>query len=54
MTTVFVPPGPRGHPVLGSIREIQRDNVSAFMHAFRHHGDIVNLSGIDLRNTSVG
>ncbi|MEU1786458.1 cytochrome P450 [Streptomyces sparsogenes] len=45
MTTVFVPPGPRGHPVLGSIREIQRDNVSAFMHAFRHHGDIVNFRG---------
>jgi hypothetical protein len=20
-------PGPRGHPILGSIREIQRDNV---------------------------
>ncbi|MDT3395891.1 cytochrome P450 [Streptomyces sp. B1866] len=45
MTTALVPPGPRGHPVLGSIREIQRDNVSAFMDAFRHHGDIVNFRG---------
>jgi cytochrome P450 len=45
MTTTLLPPGPRGHPVLGSIREIQRDNVSAFMEAFRHHGDIVNFRG---------
>lgn len=38
-------PGPRGHPILGSIREIQRDNVQAFMDAWRQYGDIVHFRG---------
>jgi cytochrome P450 len=38
-------PGPRGHPVLGSIREIQRDNVQAFMDAWLEYGDIVHFRG---------
>jgi cytochrome P450 len=38
-------PGPRGHPILGSIREIQRDNVQAFMDAWREYGDIVHFRG---------
>jgi cytochrome P450 len=38
-------PGPRGHPVLGSIREIQRDNVQAFMDAWLQYGDIVHFRG---------
>jgi cytochrome P450 len=38
-------PGPRGHPILGSIREIQRDNVQAFMDAWRAYGDIVHFRG---------
>jgi cytochrome P450 len=38
-------PGPRGHPILGSIREIQRDNVQAFMDAWRKYGDIVHFRG---------
>ena len=38
-------PGPRGHPILGSIREIQRDNVQAFMDAWLAHGDIVHFRG---------
>jgi cytochrome P450 len=53
MTTVAVEPqvqgrpipGPRGHPVLGSIREIQRDNVQAFMDAWLEYGDIVHFRG---------
>jgi len=38
-------PGPRGHPVLGSIREIQKDNVQAFMDAWGEYGDIVHFRG---------
>jgi len=38
-------PGPRGHPVLGSIREIQKDNVQAFMDAWQEYGDIVHFRG---------
>ena len=38
-------PGPRGNPILGSIREIQRDNVQAFMDAWREYGDIVHFRG---------
>jgi len=45
VTSTLAPPGPRGHPILGSIREIQRDNVGAFMSAFRSYGDIVRFRG---------
>jgi cytochrome P450 len=38
-------PGPRGHPILGSIRQIQRDNVQTFMDAWRQYGDIVHFRG---------
>jgi cytochrome P450 len=40
-----VPPGPRGHPILGSVVDIQRDNVQTFMDAFRRYGDIVHFRG---------
>jgi cytochrome P450 len=38
-------PGPRGNPVLGSIRDIQRDNIQTFMDAWRQYGDIVHFRG---------
>lgn len=38
-------PGPKGYPLLGSIPDIQRDNIQAFMNAWRAHGDIVHFSG---------
>ncbi len=38
-------PGPRGLPVLGSIRDIQRDNIQTFMDAWREYGDIVHFRG---------
>ena len=38
-------PGPRGNPILGSIRDIQRDNVQTFMDAWREYGDIVHFRG---------
>jgi cytochrome P450 len=40
-----VPPGPRGHPLLGSIPAIRRDNVHAFLDAWRRYGDTVRLRG---------
>jgi cytochrome P450 len=39
------PPGPRGHPILGSVVDIQRDNVQTFMDAFRRYGDIIHFRG---------
>ena len=38
-------PGPRGHFLLGSIRDIQRDNVQTFMDAWREYGDVVHFRG---------
>jgi cytochrome P450 len=38
-------PGPRGKPVLGSILDIQRDNIQTFMDAWREYGDIVHFRG---------
>ena len=38
-------PGPRGNILLGSIRDIQRDNVQTFMDAWREYGDIVHFRG---------
>src|SRR3990170_3045209 len=38
-------PGPRGNFLLGSIRDIQRDNIQTFMDAWREYGDIVHFRG---------
>ena len=38
-------PGPRGNLLLGSIRDIQRDNVQTFMDAWREYGDVVRFRG---------
>ena len=38
-------PGPRGHVLLGSIRDIQRDNIQTFIDAWRQYGDIVHFRG---------
>jgi cytochrome P450 len=38
-------PGPRGHLLLGSIPEIRRDNVHAFLDIWRRYGDTVRLRG---------
>jgi cytochrome P450 len=40
-----LPPGPRGHLLLGSIPEIRRDNVHAFLDVWRRYGDTVRLRG---------
>src|SRR4029453_9330373 len=39
------PPGPRGNLFLGSIAEIRRDNVLAFLDAWRRYGDTVRFRG---------
>ena len=39
------PPGPRGNLLLGSIPEIRRDNVHAFLDAWRGYGDTVRFRG---------
>ena len=39
------PPGPRGGLLLGSLPEIRRHNVHAFLDAWRAHGDTVFLRG---------
>jgi cytochrome P450 len=38
-------PGPKGYPLLGSIPDIQRDNIQTFMDAWRTYGDAVHFSG---------
>jgi cytochrome P450 len=40
-----LPPGPRGRPLLGSLLEIRRDNVLAFLDVWRRYGDTVRLRG---------
>src|SRR5271156_5775569 len=35
------PPGPRGHLLLGSLREIQRAPLKLLHDGFREHGDVV-------------
>jgi cytochrome P450 len=39
-------PGPKGYPVLGSIPDIQRDNIQTFMNAWKAYGDAVHFSGL--------
>ena len=39
------PPGPRGNLLLGSLAEIRRDNVLAFLDAWRRYGDTVRFRG---------
>ncbi|MEV0369682.1 cytochrome P450 [Streptomyces sp. NPDC050636] len=36
-------PGPAGLPVLGSMLDLRRDSLGAFLHAHREHGDVVRL-----------
>ena len=43
-----VPPGPRGSLLLGSIPEIRRDNVHAFLGAWRRHCDTVRFRVLQL------
>jgi cytochrome P450 len=38
-------PGPRGNLLLGSVRDIQRDNIRTFMDAWRRYGDVVHFRG---------
>src|SRR5271170_6672489 len=37
------PPGPRGHLLLGSLREVQHDPLKLLHDGFREHGDVVRF-----------
>ena len=37
------PPGPRGHFLLGSLREVQREPLKLLHDGFREHGDVVGF-----------
>jgi cytochrome P450 len=36
-------PGPRGHPLLGSLPRAQRDPIGLFLESFRQYGDVVRF-----------
>jgi len=36
-------PGPRGHPLLGSLPRVRRDPISLFMDSFRDYGEVVRF-----------
>jgi cytochrome P450 len=36
-------PGPRGHPLLGSLPEARRDPIKLFLKSFRDHGEVVRF-----------
>src|SRR5208282_6760468 len=38
-----VPPGPKGHFLVGSLPEIQRDELDFLMQQVREHGDVVHV-----------
>jgi len=38
-----VPPGPKGHFLVGSLPEIQRDELDFLMRQVREHGDVVHV-----------
>ncbi|MGP4043294.1 cytochrome P450 [Streptomyces sp. 2A115] len=37
-------PGPKGHPLLGSALDLQRDTLGTFLRARQEHGDVVRVS----------
>ena len=37
------PPGPRGHPLVGSLPEFARDVLGFFTACSREHGDLVHF-----------
>src|SRR5690349_7594369 len=38
-----VPPGPRGHPVVGVLPALRRDALAVMVQAAREYGDVVRL-----------
>src|SRR6266853_1007819 len=36
-------PGPRGHPLLGSLPEVRRDPIRLFLESFQRYGDVVRF-----------
>ncbi len=38
-----LPPGPRGHPLLGVVPELRRDPIGTFAAPWRAYGDVVRV-----------
>ncbi len=36
-------PGPRGHPLLGSLPEVRRDPIRLFLESFERYGEVVRF-----------
>ena len=36
-------PGPRGHPLLGSLPEVRRDPIRLFLESFQRYGEVVRF-----------
>lgn len=43
MSANALPPGPKGHPVYGMLREYRRDALGLFLAATTTHGDVVSM-----------
>jgi cytochrome P450 len=45
-----LPPGPRGHPLIGSLPEFRQDPLGFFTHCAREYGDIchIRIAGADV------
>jgi hypothetical protein len=43
-----VPPGPKGHFLVGSLPEIQRDELDFLMEQVHEHGDVVHLRKLSI------
>ncbi len=40
IATHLKPPGPKGHPIWGSMRDIQRDPLGSLLRTHRTYGDV--------------
>ncbi len=43
MSSAILPPGPRGHFILGNLLEFRRDNLAFYSRCFRDYEDIVSF-----------
>jgi cytochrome P450 len=53
VTSSRVPPGPKGHPVMGMLGPIRRDPLGTLMEIFERYGDTVRIRLGPIRSTVV-
>jgi cytochrome P450 len=51
--TTPLPPGPRGEPLLGSLRELRKDPLAFFTRQVREYGDVVRIRVGPMRVTAL-